>query len=136
MAGTMDMFRTNTQAEVQGVWVDVTGSFRVLVARYGNKNYTSFIRSEGQRSRTAKHLASLRSDADDMAELVLRGVSQHILLGWSGMEDSEGKDIPYSTEKAHECLASYPEFYALILSIAQDINNFRDAEVRKSEGNS
>ena len=60
-------------------------------------------------------------------------MSETILLGWKGLHDN-GKEVLYSKEKAYEILISEgnDEFRELILSYAQDNEQFRQDKIEAS----
>lgn len=59
-----------------------------------------------------------------------------VLLGWEGVEDQNGKDIPFTKEAAHELFKSLPELFNDLRDQASNMALFRkenlDADVKNS----
>lgn len=119
----------------KGVWVDFPDGLRVLIARAGNtacKKMTAQLRKPIE-NKIKKGLVS-DSVLSDISKKV---VAKQIVLGWENLQDDDGKEIPYSPEKAYE-LISDPEneiFYNWILESSVDEMNFRKESKEDELGN-
>lgn len=134
MKNSLDVFKTSRKAEQQGVWIPVNDAgFEVRVARIGNPDYLAFIRERTQTAKSMKLLAAARGDKV-YEDVVKEAVSKHILLDWKHLL-VDGQEVPYTNEKALEFFNSHPEFYNLVMSLASDIENFRNDEWEQKSGN-
>ena len=69
--------------------------------------------------------------------IVSRSVAKHLLLGWKGVEDDEGNELPYTLEKATELAEDpdYTEFFKAVERAGDDLATMQ-AEERADLGNS
>lgn len=129
----LSRFTTDSTLELNGVWVDIGEGAKLLVARVGNPRYR-----ERLRALMKPYKRQVRTDTlpEDLSEdMVLRAFSETILLGWEGLEDEDGKAVPYSREKAYELLRDLRDFRAIVAEIAQEQETYRAMEA-EAEGNS
>lgn len=127
-------FRTDENLEVEGVWVDLGDGGKVKVARLGNPQHRKVSQALGR-----PHQAQIRAGRlkPEVAEkLGIQATAQAILLDWEGIEDDDGKLIPYSQEKALELLTELKDFRDTVLEIAGEMETFRAQEIEESVGNS
>jgi len=131
----MDVFKefgTDAKKESEGVWHDVGGGGKILVARAGNRKHARLLSREVEKN---QRTLDLKTDAaDDVSDLIMIDVmAQTILLGWSGLK-FKGADLPYSTENA-KMLLGIKDFRALVSRVSNDLDNYRaahEAEAVKS----
>jgi hypothetical protein len=127
-------FRTNADAEIDGVWVPVGEGLELRVARIGNPRYKAMIRNAGKSQRMATQLTG-NIDMDAIEELTLKAIANHVLLDWKNLEDDDGDQIPYSVDKAMELL-QIQDFRSIVEAIASDAQHFRDSDLEATKGNS
>lgn len=106
--------KTNTTKEAEGVWVDCAEGLRLKVARTNNPTYRKYL---------VKNSRGLNSDA--LFEVTRRGISKYVLLGWQNLQE-DGKDVPFSSEKAEQLFKDVPDFLDLVCSFANDPDVFKD----------
>lgn len=131
---SLNKFKQDTTRSEEGTTVDMGDGLHVTVARIGNTKYNEVIKKL-----TAPHTRQIRNKtlADSVFEVIMnRAYAETILLGWKGLEDEHGKDIPYSTEKAFEILSNpeYKDFKDIIVDLASEAEAFRAAEVTATAG--
>lgn len=123
--------KTKTQ---EGVWCD-TGidGLRLRVARIGNLAYRDYI------SKNSKALqAQARRGQIEIAEVERinkDAAAKHILVGWEGMEEDNGKAIPYSSERARKLFDELPDLYDMTMEYAQNMSLFLEQTKEDSKGN-
>ena len=113
-----------------GTWCDFARGVRFLIASTGSHKF-----------KRARFLAEDDpSDRDPNAlynKSMLRAIAEHVWLGWEGLDDEDGKPIPYSPEKAYEILCNPGYFQVLdfVLAKAQDVEQFKAKAQDKNLGN-
>lgn len=65
-------------------------------------------------------------------KLMLEVFCSTVLLGWENVQDTEGKQIPYSKEKAIEIMTKLPDLYLFLQTEANSAARFRE-EVKEDE---
>jgi len=72
---------------------------------------------------------------EEMKGLLAVVYSKAVVIGWEGIKDSKGKDVPYSPETALDLLRFYPDLFTLIINDAHDRANFREEQLVQTEKN-
>jgi hypothetical protein len=134
MGSLSKVFGTNKKKEVEGVWVDGEEGMKFLIARANNekaeKLATELMRPHRRLARAGK-----------LPEEVQRTISytvlaNAILLGWKGVKDDNGVDIPYSPAEAERQFRLQHDFADYIAGYAQEASIFRDEDEVQRQGNS
>lgn len=131
-------FETNPEAEREGIWesfIDEDGEelFALLIGRAGGANseweraVEKLARKFGKRVRqpTGRKLLAL------MRPLYAR----HVVLGWRGVKDSDGNEIPFSPSAAEELLKEFPDLYDEVIARSNDLSLFRKEQLEADSGN-
>lgn len=115
---------TDTKAELEGIWRPYKDGSELLIARTNNPKYRSLLRSKVKANRAI--LDNEDDLSDKVGEEVLNDVfSRTILLGWKGIVDKDGKEIPYSHEKALFFISKSREFREAVKNYAEDSEAYR-----------
>ena len=125
-------FKTDKNAEQEGVWVDYGSGFRVKLGRVGNRKFKEFMLKRGK-----PHMRKMQQgtmDADTADVLMREAIAQTILLDWEGLLDDNGKPIPYSKEEAKKAL-EIDDFYQEIFDLAQQRELFSVQDDADALGN-
>jgi hypothetical protein len=125
-------FKTDKALEENGVWVEYKEDFSMLIARFGNEKCQAFLRKLRK-----PHLRQLRRGTMDEKiglEILRKATAKYILLGWKGLDDDTGIEIPYSEEKALELLQTR-DFFDEVVDIANDMDTFKSEDNEDAEKN-
>ncbi len=125
----IDAFAMNEEAELTGVWKELGDGAAILVARSGNTKYDNMLEAELAPYRTALGATSL--SPEESREIIIKVTASTILLGWRGLIDSDGNEPSYSVDKAVEWLKAYKEFYKIVVTVASNLNNYREAVIKE-----
>jgi len=136
VANTLKLLRGNPEKERAGVKLEcplAPGVF-VWIARMGSAEYDEEI------ARLLKpHRARYRRNIpDDVMDAVTKeAVANCICKGWEGISGPDGKDIPYSPEKALELFKdkSLYHFYRWIITESNAASNYEAEEAEESVKN-
>jgi hypothetical protein len=134
MALSLQQFKTDSERETEGVWVDVGSDCRLLIARMNNTKYEEELRKLGK-----PYLRQIRMgtvDAQTLEGITIKATARAILKGWENLEGEDGKPIKFSVEKAEEVMTKYRDFFRMVQEFAQDQEIFRQQVVEEAEGNS
>jgi len=127
------IFKTNEEAELDGIWKRLGSGAKVKVARAENPSYTKMLRKE-----TAKHSAIMWSEdlSDEESEVIFNKIiATTILLDWKGLEEVKGVEVPYTIQTAIKWLTKYKEFKKIIVGISNDVGNYRDKKTMEVQSN-
>jgi hypothetical protein len=121
----MDLYRqfqTDDQKEVDGVWVPLSATARIKVARMGNPRYRECIKKKSAPYRQAGLATEI--PAEVYQQLVREAVAETILVGWEGLT-TDGKKVPYTRETALKFCTDLKDFYSLVLTASDSMETFR-----------
>jgi hypothetical protein len=126
-----DVFGTDTAREKSGAVFEY-GDIKVRVARAGGANdrFTRLTIQKMQPYRRMLQAQQNKLDANTIA--LLRTIqtevfAETVVLGWDGIADREGKDIPFSKVNCLQLLQQLPDFFDQLSGFAQDMSNFQSS---------
>lgn len=102
-----------------GAKLKIIGEMSSVVKAFGRRKYTEF----QQRQATAKRKGKeLEIDLDEAEETAVEAALIR-LVGWSGVTEN-GKEIPFTKEKAQEVLTEHAWIREAIMNESADVLNF------------
>jgi hypothetical protein len=132
----IESIKTDLNKEENGVWVTFVSGIELLIARARNPKYNELMR------RLADPVINKIRDEDkfsseDYAKLLMEVRAKTILLGWKNIQDKNGNDIKYSSEKALEFFKDpeLKDFYAFIVGVSESADHFKKLILKASEKN-
>lgn len=90
----LSALRIDAERASGGVWFDYMPGVRFLIARWQNPA------AEKRREELALAHASQGQEIQLEDDDLKQAAAEHILLGWEGITDDEGNEIPYNKETA------------------------------------
>lgn len=133
---------TDLQAEEKGIWADyldngeVVG--KVLVARANNVEYARLMSSLYEKHRQVIEAGLNTTDDDKIrrADEISREIdkkcfTRHIIKGWKGFTDENGKEFKFSIKNAELVYDRLTEFVRQVKLISSDENNYRLSAIKK-----
>lgn len=116
-------FNTDADKEVRGVELHIGDDFYVRVARTGNAAAQRMFRELTSDPQFAASRRAGFLSPEKLDEVAIQVFAATILVGWRGLTEN-GKEIPYSVEKAKELL-QMKDFFALVKEFADTQENYR-----------
>lgn len=135
MSNPFEMFETDTNEEVDGVWNDF-GDFRVKLARAGGSN-TSWFKEMNKEAKSAG-VATIDALDSEQVEDIVRNVFVKAVIkdhqvkdekkkweqGVFIKEDSKVQVVPFTVENTVQMLKQLPEYYKKLQKWADDYKTF------------
>ena len=135
MASPYDLFKTDPRTETEGLTLDY-GDFQIRIARAGGAN-RGFVRALEARLKPYRRQLQSETLDEQVAERILREVyADHVILGWQGVTDGDGKPMAFGRENLLKLLADLPELFRDLQEQAGRIALFRVQELEDAKGNS
>lgn len=136
MASIYDIYETDTGLENAGVKVKLTENESVTVAAFGNEKHLKML--DKLKKPLKQQYRHDRVDPKVDEDIHITAMAHHVLIGWDGIKDREGKDLPYSPENAIKLLSDprMKRFKATILEIATTAETFKRVEKEEEAKNS
>lgn len=130
-----DKFATDQKAEKEGIVLDYGDGMEIRIARAGGSNtkFESLVQSK------LRKYESLRKH--DLLEIaVLRPIMREIyaeavVLGWKGVTDKDGNDLPFNKENAIQLFTDLPDLFEDIVVQSQRAALFRQNVLEDEAGN-
>lgn len=139
-----DAFRTDKSKEQDGIWFDF-GDFQVKCARAGGGN-TKFLKTVEETMRPYRRIIENGLMKPEVAEKALAEVyAKSVIIGWrtkdgdklvDGMEDLEGKRVPFNQENVIAVLVALPDFFQQLRGECERVANFRKEAQEEEAKNS
>lgn len=126
-------FATDEQKEVEGAWIPLSETARIRIARMGNPQYAACVKRLALPFRSG---GVLDEDIPDSVwkQITREAAAETILVDWEGVT-RDGEPLPYSKEEALKLLTARKDFYGLVLTAAQNMDNFRVRAQKQLEKN-
>jgi hypothetical protein len=74
-------------------------------------------------------------DGELATKLLIETFAETVILGWEGVKDKRGKNVPHTTENAVKLLVDLPDLFSELREAASKQSNFRTAEIADDAGN-
>ena len=126
-------FKTNEDKERDGVWVSLDGEGSIRIARTNNPLYREAMLRKMNRYKMAAKSKVIPDDA--WLDIVNELIAETILVDWEGITE-KGEPLSYSVENAKRVLTELKDFREMVLSIADNMDNFKEELDEGTEKNS
>jgi len=127
--GTLNKFASDKELEKEGIDLDFGEGMIVKVRRAGGANhkFASVMRAQTKKNkyRIDHDLLTPEEDLEMMATVY----ADAVIIGWSGVTDSEQKTIKHSRAAVIKTFCAYPEFFKAVRSECEGIENFKREEL-------
>ncbi len=136
----LNRIKTNTEQGTEGQWIEFCPAqgdepaLELKIARVGNPKYNQRLQEL-----VRPHRRKVRMGFDeDLEEFVKQAVAECVLVGWRGLQDNSGKEIPYSKEKSVELLTNpeYSDLFDFVMDVGGDAALYREHALEEAAGNS
>ncbi len=115
----------------RGVWIDY-GDRAFQVLRAGGSNHR-YVRALAAALRPHARAISKRTmDPAKLRQIYWDLFARHVVIGWRGIQDTEGNDIPFSEEAALAFFESFPDLFDEIKDYAEDMGTFAEEGIEEA----
>lgn len=118
--GNMQDWQSDAQLELEGVKLDIERERWILIRRAGGANRPYLIALAGLITRLGDSVTQALV-ADDMKPIF----AKHIVLGWGGICDEKGEEIPFSEEVFLQLMEAAPDLWTRIRVEAEKREHFQ-----------
>lgn len=134
MTSPYAMFGTSKDIETKGITLDF-GDFIFHIARAGgsNKKYTKAMERIFKKHRKALQTGTLPPEVQN--KLMIEVFAESVVLGWTGVVDAEGNEMPFNKENVVKLFTDLPELFQQVLDDAQNFQLFKEEENNDIAGN-
>lgn len=109
--------------------------FTITIHRAGgsNKKYNQLL--ENKMKPHQKAFKAGRLDNEIGERILLEAFAEGVVVGWSGVKDDQGKNLPFTVERCIKEFQENPDFYADVKEQALDMQTFRQEQEAVIEKN-
>lgn len=122
-------FGTSKDAE-SGAGVDLDygkmGKFRIHRAGGSNARYKNF--AQAKMKPYNRQIQAGTMDDDVATKLMVEIFAKTVIVGWAGVKDRDGKDLPFSVDNAIQLFTDLPDLFSDIRAAALDHQTFMAEE--------
>lgn len=123
-------FETDRSLEKQGIILDYGPNskdqpIQIKIARAGGANDAYLKRMEAKAKPHRRQIQHETVERAVLESLVKEVYAETVVLSWEGVEDRDGKELPFSKENCIKLFNDLPELYADIQEQAQSAALFR-----------
>lgn len=128
-------FGTDKKAEQEGIVLDYGDGMEIRIARAGGSN-VKFEKAVQQRMRKfglqAKHDLL---EPEQQREIFRDVLAETVVLGWEGMYDLDGDEIPFTKENCIQLFKDLPDLFDDVLEQSRKSSLFKQAALEDEAGN-
>lgn len=138
-------FKSNKEAELDGLLFSPMEGVRFLVARAGGRN-ESFKRAFAQKTKPFRHQIQNETLSDEKSnELMAEVYAETVIKGWESQIDGDwkpvlldenGKEMPFTKANFCKVMRDLPELFRQITTFANDASVFLEQDEAEDAGNS
>lgn len=130
-----DMFATDQKAEAEGIVYNITPEISFTLARAGGANarYSKVLAAK-MRPYT-RQIKDEDIDIDLANDLLIEVFAETVVLGWKGITNAEGEEIPFTVASAVALFKQLPDLFFDVRDYAGKMANFRAQEITDVVGN-
>lgn len=131
------MFKTDEHYEKEGIDLiygdnSKGNQIRIKVARAGGANVKYAKALERRTKPYRRQIQNETIDPKFAEQLIMETFAESVILGWDGVEDEEGNDMPFSFENCIKLFTDLPDLWADVQAQSQKVALFRQ-EVREED---
>lgn len=114
----------NEQLE-EGTWANYQGA-KFLIAHAGSAKFQRTM-SRLQKPFRRK-IERNEMDPAETKRILIKALSENIVLGWQDVADSKGTPVKFSRELCEKALTNDEGFREFVMEFSMDLQNFQDEE--------
>lgn len=130
----LDEYITDPTLESEvGVVVRFPGGrkFRILRAGGSNRRFTRAFQAAIRPHR--RELERGTMDAEESQEIMLRLYPRYVVIGWEGIKDAQGKEIPWSAKAGEAYFRAFPNLFDDITRLATELTLFSEKTIQEAK---
>jgi hypothetical protein len=121
------IFKTDSNLEKDGVWVEVAPGVKFCIRRFGGDNSLKMQAANNKYFKPVARLVQNNSlDKKMEKELIAKVYFEACIVTWSGLKDESGDELAVNLENAVKLFDHLPELFNTLFEYSQRVENFRE----------
>lgn len=138
--GLYDQFETDNKKESEGIILNYGKNSKgdpidIRIARAGGANAKFARVAEVVMRPYRRHIANESIDINVVEDLLRKVYAKSVVLGWSGVEDRDGNDLPFTEDNVVKILTDLPDLFKDIRDMAEKQALFKRDALEKEAKN-
>ncbi len=135
MTNLYELLETDSNAEEEGIWVEISDGVRIKIASTDSKRYREKVIQLLKPYRKILQ-AGGRIPDNKQEQIAIDSIVDGLLLDWDGVTDRKGKVLDFSRDNALKVVTELKKFRELIAEIAGEAETFNKQALRDAAKNS
>ncbi len=135
MTNIYELLETDTDAEEDGIWVEISDGVRVKIASTDSKRYREKVVQLLKPYRKILQAGGRIPEAKQ-EQIAIESIVDGLLLDWKGITDRGGKTMKFNRENALKVITELKKFRELISEIAGEAETFNKHALEDAAKNS
>jgi len=122
----LEVYDSDKELEASiGIWLHFPNGRKINILRAGGSNY-AYQRALSAATRPLqRQILRGTLDTEQFNQLLLDVYLKSVVIGWEGVKDSAGHEIPYSKAAAKAFFERFPEIFDEVRDQAEKLANFQ-----------
>lgn len=130
-----DKFATDKKLEQEGIVLDYGDGLELRIARAGGSNVKFEKVVQLKMKKYDRLVKNDLLDPGQMREVMREVLAETVVLGWKGVTDRQGNDIPFSKEACIQLFKDLPDLFDDVLEQSRKANLFKESILEEEAGN-
>lgn len=113
-------YKLDTGKKEEGVWLDLIDGARIKIAYNQSERVERKVLTHQEKS----SFRGREQNFEEKAQMMMEIFAEEVVLDWEGIDEEEGKPLPYSTENALKLLKECPPIKNFVFKESARIENF------------
>lgn len=137
MTSLYSQFKADPKLESEGIYLEYGVNskkepIQIRIARAGGANTRYAKRLEIITKPYRRQIQTESIDRDQLTALLKQAYAETVVLGWTGVEDEDGNDLPFNVANCRKLFDDLPDLFQDVMEQAQKSALFR-AELKEAD---
>lgn len=121
------LFSSNKDFERDGVEFVISSTCSMVVRRFGGANAEKVKAANAKYYKPyARLIQNNAMPEDQQTALMIRAFVDACIVSWKGVEDEEGKELPFTIDNAVKLFTELPELFESVFEYANDVKTYKE----------
>ena len=130
------LFKTNSNLEINGIWIEYGKETRIKIARAGGQN-KQYLAAATKMNTEYKHQIANDLLEEELAEKLLMDVFvDTVILDWEGVTDEQENLLEFTPDNVRQVMNDLPDLFQDLRRMAGTLSLFREEIIADESKNS
>lgn len=124
--GLYQKFATNKKAEQEGIVLDYGDGMTFRIARAGGSNVRFEKAAQAKMRKFGLQAKHDLLEPEQMRSIFREVVAETVVLGWTGVTDEDGNELPFTKENCIKVFTDLPDLFDDVLEQSRKASLFKE----------